>query len=262
MDLLELRDRKESFIARHPWETARFSVVHSILKKYFLSTHFVIADIGSGDLYFSKNLSEKYPFIKIAAVDSAFTNDWKINFLKFNPSTTFKLFNSIEDASDAMSSPVDLILLLDVIEHIADDGKFIQKLLKSGLVGLQTKLVITVPAYGSLFCSHDQFLGHFRRYSPSELKSLATRNKLEILQHGSFFLSLLIPRTFQKLKEKWFMLKPKPTTGLVEWKENRMGSSLIHFLLKSDFFLTAFVQKAIGLRLPGLSTYIICQKPA
>lgn len=85
----------------------------------------------------------------------------------------------------------DLILALDVLEHIEDDDEVIQmfskKLNKNG------KILITVPAYQFLFCSKDEILMHKRRYNLKEI-SKKIDNSFEIKKktYFNFFLSPLI----------------------------------------------------------------------
>jgi len=62
---------------------------------------------------------------------------------------------------------LDLVLALDVIEHVEDDVhalKECQRILKGG--GL---LIVTVPAYMALWSPWDEALGHRRRYNASAL---------------------------------------------------------------------------------------------
>ncbi len=62
----------------------------------------------------------------------------------------------------------DLVLALDLLEHLADDVKGLREMyrvLKKGGI-----LLVTVPAYKFLWSEHDEALGHFRRYSKGEIK--------------------------------------------------------------------------------------------
>lgn len=70
-------------------------------------------------------------------------------------------------------SSVDILIMLNVLEHIEDDIQALKKafqLLKPG-----GKLIIEVPAGPNLYDAYDAQLQHFRRYSADELK-----NKLKI----------------------------------------------------------------------------------
>lgn len=61
-----------------------------------------------------------------------------------------------------------VVVALDVLEHIADDGRALAQmralLVPGGLA------VISVPAYPSLWSHHDEALGHHRRYTERMLR--------------------------------------------------------------------------------------------
>lgn len=61
----------------------------------------------------------------------------------------------------------DLVLALDLLEHLPDDVQGLREMyrvLKKG-----GTLLVTVPAYKFLWSEHDEALGHFRRYSKGEI---------------------------------------------------------------------------------------------
>lgn len=64
----------------------------------------------------------------------------------------------------------DLITALDVIEHIQDDGAAIEHMLAMLKPG--GYLVLTVPAFMSLWDAHDEINHHFRRYTRKQLAGL------------------------------------------------------------------------------------------
>ena len=66
---------------------------------------------------------------------------------------------------------VDAIVLLDVLEHLADP---VQALLEGKKTLRENGCIIfTVPAYPFLFSDWDQRLGHYRRYTPTMLRGQA-----------------------------------------------------------------------------------------
>lgn len=69
-----------------------------------------------------------------------------------------------------VSQSADLICLFDVLEHLPEDkqaaGEFMRVLRPGGC------LLLTVPAFPSLFSGHDRALGHCRRYNRSGLRRL------------------------------------------------------------------------------------------
>jgi 2-polyprenyl-3-methyl-5-hydroxy-6-metoxy-1,4-benzoquinol methylase len=89
----------------------------------------------------------------------------------------------------------------DVIEHIENDEEAfinITKLMRSK----DSIIVITVPAFNFLFGIHDVKLGHYRRYTRKQLKSLVDK-QLEILECRyvgflGFFAALIYSRILKK----------------------------------------------------------------
>ena len=66
-----------------------------------------------------------------------------------------------------------LYLLLDVLEHVADDAWFLSDLFATIRPGSQ--VLITVPARMSLWSKHDATSGHYRRYELGKFRSLVNR---------------------------------------------------------------------------------------
>ncbi len=64
----------------------------------------------------------------------------------------------------------DLIVALDIIEHIKDDAGVMRELHRICKPG--GRLLITVPAYDWLWSAHDEALGHFRRYTARQIAHL------------------------------------------------------------------------------------------
>ncbi|NBT58851.1 hypothetical protein EBT16_08725, partial [bacterium] len=102
-------------------------------------------------------------------------------------------------------------------------------------------LVLTVPAFSSLFSSWDELWGHYRRYSKSELQERLKANGFDIL-FASYFWSFLFPMAvLRKLSKKQETEFPTVKNGLnrfliwssqVELKISRflrlpLGTSLI-----------------------------------
>lgn len=84
----------------------------------------------------------------------------------------------------------DLIAVLDVVEHIADDVaalKAMAECLKPG-----GKILITVPAHQWMWSAHDVVNHHHRRYSKAGLTSVIRAAGLEPRKLG-YFNSLLFP---------------------------------------------------------------------
>ena len=65
---------------------------------------------------------------------------------------------------------VEVILLLDVIEHIADPQFFLQGIM--GCFPALHTVLVTVPARMELWSNYDEYFGHFRRYDIEMLHQL------------------------------------------------------------------------------------------
>jgi trans-aconitate methyltransferase len=264
MDLLEVQKRKKGNESRHPWELARLVVINDLLKEILRNkSELNILDIGCGDIFFINQLSHLYPKANFYAIDIAFTDEIIKQLESETRGTNIFLFKTLEEAGKRLQKPADLVLLLDVVEHIEDDKSFLRSLAGNKAIGSNTKIMITVPAYQSLFCSHDHFLGHYRRYTNKTL--LATIKSAGFVKQsmGYFFMSLIPPRVLQVLTEK---LNKKDvssgTTGLVEWNKGGFITKLIKTILLTDFYITRLFKKVSSINLPGLSNYIICKKAA
>jgi SAM-dependent methyltransferase len=84
----------------------------------------------------------------------------------------------------------DVVLLLDVIEHVDDDVATLRAA-RTG-VGDGGLLVVTVPAYQWLWSGHDEVLGHRRRYTAARLRAAVERAGFTVVR-VSYFNSLLFP---------------------------------------------------------------------
>jgi hypothetical protein len=262
MDLLEVANRKGE-LRRHPWELARFNVVNKLLKEVIRNEDdYTVLDIGCGDIYFVSRLSDLYPKINFFAIDTAFDDDAIFRLTNQVGNRKIKLFKTMDEASLVLKKAADLILLLDVVEHIEHDEAFLRSLHDNPAVRSSTNIMITVPAFQTLFCSHDAFLGHYRRYTNSTLKKVLQRAGFKENKIGYFFSSLIPTRLAQVFKEKITKSGERHTTGLVQWKGGQLITGLMKSVLLLDYYFFSFIKRISGINIPGLSNYVICKKPA
>ncbi len=76
----------------------------------------------------------------------------------------------LREAFSSLPSPPDLLLVMDVLEHIQEDRSFFSQLVSALRPG--GYLLLTVPAGMELWSPHDISFGHFRRYSRTQLEEL------------------------------------------------------------------------------------------
>ena len=260
MDLREVKERGKRVINRHPWELARMDIVLDYFNRLKLPSGGGLLDLGCGDPWFAEQFSAAKPGLSIIAVDIAFEEQQMKEYAEKLSGRKIQLFRSLEDAERAVQTPVDVVLLLDVIEHVEDDISFLKRLHTSSLITDQTHVIITVPAYQSLFCSHDTFLGHYRRYTNESLKAHIAEAGYFPVTCTYFFFSLLFPRCIRVVLENTGLSKKK-TTGLVSWNGSEGLTGFFRSILWMDYKITQFFFM-LGLKFPGLSNIVVCKRVA
>lgn len=84
---------------------------------------------------------------------------------------------------------VDIVTLLDVIEHVEDDRGLLGDLTARTASG--TTYIVTVPAKQRLWSSWDTALGHHRRYERAGLRALLGGLPLDVLEVNYLFPELV-----------------------------------------------------------------------
>ncbi len=264
MDLAELRARRSSVVQRHPWELTRQRVIQFLLVQNGRAqpeANHVFVDIGCGDAFVLQQLSQHFPASSFYGIDTALDASAIAQLQGVGLSNQIHLYQNLDQLPSDLFQACDFLLLLDVIEHIADDEDFLRHLAKRSFIGAQTQMLVTVPAYHSLFCSHDRFLGHYRRYTKKSLEQLMLRTGWHTIGSGYFFCSLLLPRLLQRVKEA---VRPAatPTTGLVGWNQPHWLSAIFSAMLWMDFRVGYWFQQGLSVPLPGLSAYALATPKA
>ncbi|MEO5826048.1 MAG: class I SAM-dependent methyltransferase [Gemmatimonadales bacterium] len=102
-----------------------------------------------------------------------------------------------------IEGPFDIVLMLDVLEHLADPVAALR--LARSLLAPGGSLVITVPALPALWTSHDDLNHHFRRYTRDSLDHELRDAGLGIVSARYFFhalgLAKLGVRAFERSRE-------------------------------------------------------------
>jgi len=85
----------------------------------------------------------------------------------------------VNDRKEAMQGQYDLVLLLDVIEHVPNEHAFLSA--AAFLASQGGHLVVNVPASPRLRSRYDEAAGHLRRYTPASLLEAAERSGLQVV---------------------------------------------------------------------------------
>jgi len=258
MDICEAASFEREKIHRHPWELARIEVVKNFLTPIIAQKPATtILDLGCGDVFVAQQLAYQYPKASFHCVDIAFTPEIITTISEPVKNLPISLYSSTQELSSSISHKVDVVLLLDVIEHIEDEITFLKELNQSRLIDGNTKIIITVPAFQQLFSNHDVYLKHFRRYNIALLNDHLQQAGFKSQQTGYFFISLLFLRIIQKLFQGNKTVDTEKGIGAYQskgWIDTFMVNTLYLDFLIGKFF------SVLGIKLPGLSCFSICQQ--
>ncbi len=235
---VDLTERGAS-TTRHPWEVQRFRVYRRILADHgALEAHNVL-DVGAGDGWFTDMLGDSLPA-------DATTVCWDVNYddHDLEPARPGQV-----RTRDRPGTGHDLILVLDVLEHIADPDAFVADSLQP-ITEPGVPVLVAVPAYQRLFGSHDVALGHHRRYGRGQLLDQVTP-WIEVVEHGSLFTSLLPLRAATVVAER-YRPPTDATHGIGSWSAGPVVTAGVNGWLAADARVLRSLAKS-GVRLPGLS---------
>lgn len=192
------------------WFKSRRSIISKAIKSLVNKENISILEVGSGT---GGNINMLKQF---GSLDLFECNDRAIELTKEKYNITPKKACL---PSNKIDKKYDLIVILDVLEHIENDKQVLEDLyLRLNKGG---KLLITVPAYQWLWSKHDILHEHKRRYTLKSLKSIVPSEFNVIYEsYFNFFLSPLIimSRFFEKIlkKESSVNLKSKKTDIVFE----------------------------------------------
>lgn len=178
---------------QHWWFVGRRLIVDQVIRQLTLPKNAQILEVGCGT---GGNLSMLARHGQVSAMELDETA-----CLIANQRQVTKVYLGSLPERIPFTTEYDLIVILDVLEHLDDDLAALRKLhsqLKPG-----GWLLITVPAYQFLWSHHDEINHHKRRYVLRDLKRVVYKAGLAV-RHGSYFNSFLFPivagvRIFRKL---------------------------------------------------------------
>lgn len=134
---------------------------------------------------------------------------------------------SLGDGIPLRRSTFDMILMLDVLEHLLDDGRVLAEACQ--VVRPGGRVLLTVPAFQGLWSSHDELHHHHRRYAKRQLVDMVAGTGL-VVERVTYFNTLLFPLiAASRLLERLSLRRaevdgrtdydrtPRPLTGALEW---------------------------------------------
>ena len=168
---------------KHFWFVARRRLIGKVLDHMKLASHSDILEIGCGS---GGNLDLLARYGNLYAVEldrgaRALAN--RRNIVKVEE-------GSLPDNVPFADRHFDIIAMLDVLEHIADDVAALrtvhERLKDNGII------LLTVPAYQFLWSHHDVVSHHRRRYVRGELERLIANVGFTVV-YSTYFNTILFP---------------------------------------------------------------------
>jgi len=241
-------------LKRHPWELARVNTLAKILEMIEGPESISrVLDVGCGDGFIANNILKKMHVERIDAID--------INLRDSEIKKLSSLYNGINFYNTFEMLKVkkyNLILLLDVIEHIEDDTSFIIEIVEKHM-DLRGYCLVTAPAFSCLFSSHDRFLRHYRRYNLKELMGLINKVHLKPISYGYLFFSLIPIRLISLWYERFTKVEFMVNKGVGVWKYGKTINRTISSFLTLENIISITLKK-IGITIPGLTVWALCKK--
>ena len=225
-------------INNHWYYKAKFQKVFEYIRFLDLSS---VLDVGSGSSFFSKEIAKFMNVNDIWCIDTNYKSDYDevLNSTKFHYRKSINKSNS------------ELILLMDILEHIKDDKELLKNYVNISPKG--SFFLITVPAFNFMWSNHDVYLGHERRYTLSDVENLIHDVGLS-LDKISYFFSFVFPLAFLTRFYDKFLFNNKRTIK----SQLKVHSTLVNNLLLSLCKLEILLLKKN--RLFGLSVVCLAKK--
>lgn len=201
----------------------------------------VVLDVGSGSCFFSKHLIAAGIANKAWCVDIEYASDFE------------ELYRGgvLYGRSCVERSEADLVLMMDVLEHVDDDVGLLIEYMEKVPVG--AKFLLSVPAFDFLWSNHDIFLDHRRRYSLNQVEGLCARAGLRVKKSCYFFGAVFPLAAVLRIGERiFFQNRVAPASQLV--KHGVVVNSFLAALCGAELPVMSFN------KLFGLTVFCLAEK--
>jgi 2-polyprenyl-3-methyl-5-hydroxy-6-metoxy-1,4-benzoquinol methylase len=196
-----------------------------------------LLDVGAGSGFFSRHLLSDAGAESALCVDIGYA-DQRDDEVAGKP---------VLYRRDCGPTHCDLVLMMDVLEHVEDDRTLVRHY--AGKVPSGAHFLVTVPAFSFLWSGHDVFLGHKRRYRLGELEAALRDAGLKVV-HGAYFFGLVFPLA---MAVRLATRSTEPRSSLR--KHGTLANALLSAICAAELPFFRFN------RLAGLSAFVLARKP-
>lgn len=176
MDVKE-QDILGSDIATHWYYMSKGRAMLSLLSGVNFTE---VLDVGAGSGVFSRQILDAGLCQRAVCVDPAYVSER----VERQGDTELEFVREIEAPTQ------DLILMMDVLEHVDDDVGLLRHYTRN--LPAHGRVLISVPAFQFLWSGHDVFLEHRRRYTLNQIENVVRAANLKVVR-GRYFFGMLFP---------------------------------------------------------------------
>lgn len=206
-----------------------------------------VLDVGAGSGFFARTLLGALPVRSGVCLDTGYERDW-LESVDGKP-LEFRRATGVTDA--------DLILLMDVLEHVDDDVAVLRSYVETAPPG--ARFVISVPAFSWLWSAHDTFLGHRRRYTLRRVSALLVAAGLQPTS-VFYFYGLVFPAAAVRRLAHRLRLGSAPVSS--DLREHAPWlNALLHRACLAELRVARF-NRAFGLSVFAVAEKAAVQEPA
>lgn len=199
-----------------------------------------ILDVGAGSGFFSHHLLSHTAAREAWCVDISYPADSSAT-IAGKPVHYRRSIDSVD---------ADLVLLMDVLEHVDDDLGLLKSYVDKVPSG--SRFLMTVPAFQFMWSGHDDFLEHKRRYTLGQFEALAGNAGLT-MERGAYYFAAVFPIALAS------RLIPGGARGSTPRSQLKKHHPLVNTLLKT---LCSLELPLMGInRVGGLSVFVLARKP-
>ena len=197
-----------------------------------------LLDVGAGSGFFSRHLLERTAAESALCVDIGYPAD-RDDSVAGKP---------VRYRRDTGPTDCDLVLMMDVLEHVDDDRWLVRHY--ADKVPSGAHFLVTVPAFAFLWSGHDVFLEHKRRYRLPEIESSMRDAGLEIVR-GSYYFGFVFPLAAAVRLADRNTTEPRSSLK----KQGTVTNSILTTICAAELPLFPLN------RLAGLSCFVLAKKP-
>jgi ubiquinone/menaquinone biosynthesis C-methylase UbiE len=237
---------KENESGNHYTDRASRRHVLFELEKCVLPTEAVILEIGISSGYLLREIRKTFPEKKLIGSD-CIAEPLEKNTRQL-PGVPLIQFDLVQ--CPLPDNCVDVVIALNVLEHIKNDTRALQQIHRILKPGGYT--ILEVPANQELFDFYDEQLKHFRRYNIHELSDRVQKLKFTIMtkSHLGFF----VYPTFAYIKHQNKKMKFKTEIEKLTYMKTliQLGGPTVnkigYFVMLFEIYLGKIIHYPVGIR--------------